>query len=319
MNEKNELHVVLGSGPLGQSVLRELARRGACSRVVNRSGKAPADLPRGIEVLRADLYQPEEVRRAAQGAAVVYQCAQPAYTRWAEDFPRLQSSILEGLVACGASADERPKLVMGDNLYMYGPVEGKIHEGLPAAARTRKGAVRARMAEALLEAHRQGRLRVTLGRGSDFFGPGARSSMAGEPIFGALAKGKTANVLGNPDLPHTYTFIDDFGKALVILGEREAALGQAWHIPNAETVTTRQFVGMAAEAFGVQPKMMAASGLLMRLVGLFMPEVREMIELEYEVVKPYVVDDSKFKQAFGDHSTPLREAIQQTAEWYRKQ
>lgn len=319
MNERMEIHVVLGSGPLGQSVARELIKRGKCVRMVNRSGKVPEGMPATIESIAADLYRPEEVRRVSQGAAVVYQCAQPAYTRWAEDFPRLQNSIVAGLATCGNSADERPKLVAGDNLYMYGPVDGNIHEALPYAAKTRKGSVRARMAEALLEAHRQGKLRVTIGRGSDFFGPGVHGSVAGDTIFGALARGKAANVLGSPDLPHTYTFIDDFGKALVILGEREEALGQPWHVPNAETVTTRQFVGMAAEAFGKQPKMMAASGLVLRALGLFIPEIREMIELEYEVVKPYVVDDSKFKQAFGDTSTPLREAVRQTAEWFQKQ
>jgi nucleoside-diphosphate-sugar epimerase len=318
MSEGSNIHVIFGSGPLGQSVMRALSRGGERVRMVNRSGRAPENTPAGVEITRADLYLPADVRRAAQGAAVVYQCSQPEYTRWAEDFPRLQKSILDGLEACGETASERPRLVMGDNLYMYGPVEGKIHEGLPYAAHTRKGRIRARMAEELLEAHRMGRLRVTIGRGSDFFGPGVLGSLAGETIFGALAKGKAASILGNPDLPHSYTFIDNFGKALVILGEREEALGQAWHVPNAQAVTTRQLVTLAASAFGTQPKMMVANGLVMRLVGLFVPVVREMIELEYEVVKPYVVDDSKFKTAFGDHSTPLNEAVRQTADWFSK-
>jgi nucleoside-diphosphate-sugar epimerase len=307
-----ENHVIFGSGPLGQAVMRELLKRGACVQMVNRSGKAPDGVPSTVEIVVADLYQPESVRKAAQGAAVVYQCAQPEYTQWPEKFPPLMASIIEGLSGSGM------KLVMGDNLYMYGDVDGPIHEGLPYQYKTRKGSTRAKIAEMLMEAHRSGRLCVTIGRGSDFFGPGVTSSFAGETIFGALAKGKAANLMGNIDLPHTFTFIDDFGKALVVLGEHDEALGQAWHVPNSPTVTPRAFVTMAAEAFGVQPKMMVAGSLMMRLIGLFVPEIKEMIELEYEVVKPYIVEDSKYKKAFGDHSTSLKEAIRQTAEWYRR-
>ena len=311
MNKSEATHVILGSGQLGKAIMRELVRRGERVLMVNRSGKAPVGMPEGAAVTGADLYDAAEVRHVTAGAQVVYHTAQPAYREWTEKFPALQDSIIAGM--SGSSA----RLVMGDNLYMYGPVDGPIHEGLPYAAKTRKGSTRARMAEALLEAHRLGRVRAVIGRGSDFFGPGVTSSVVGDTVFSALAKGKSANLLGNPDLPHTYTFIDDFGKALVILGEREEALGQVWHTPNAATVTTRQFVQMAAEALGVQPKLMTAGPLMMRVLGLFIPEIREMIELDYEVLKPYVVDDSKFKRAFGDHSTPLNEAIRQTAAWFR--
>lgn len=314
MNTNFETHVIFGSGPLGQAVMRALLRRGHCVRLVNRSGKAPENLPAGVEILPADLYQPDEVRRAAQGAAIVYHTAQPAYDKWSELFPRLQASIIDGL----SSQSGQTRLVMGDNLYMYGPVDGPISEDRPYAAQTRKGSTRARTAQMLLEAHQQGRLRAVIGRGSDFFGPGVTGSMVGDTVFGALAQGKSANVLGNPDLPHTYTFIDDFGEALVRLGGHEEAYGQAWHVPNAETITTRQFVKLAAEALGVQPRMMVAGPLMARLVGLFVPQVREMIELEYEVTQPYVVDDHKYKHAYGDHSTPLVKAIRQTAAWYRR-
>lgn len=312
MNGDGINQVILGSGQLGQAIARELARRGTPARMVNSRGQTPPGLPQGIQVLAADLYQPDEVRRVTQDAALVYHTVQPPYAQWVEKFPPLHASIIEGLT--GSSA----RLVMGDNLYMYGPVDGLIHEGLPYAATTRKGSVRARMAEALLTAHAQNKIRVTIGRGSDFFGPGVTSSIVGESLFGPLAKGKAANVLGNPDLPHTYTFINDFGKALVILGEHEEAFGQVWHVPNAETINTRQFVTLAAEAFGVQPKMMVAGPLLMRVASLFVPEVREMIELEYEVTKPYVVDDRKFKNAFGDCSTPLKESIALTAAYYKQ-
>lgn len=312
MQTKPEVHVIFGTGPLGQSVMRELVRRGARVRMVNRSGKAPAGAPPTVEFTAADLYQAEQVRQVTRDASIVYQCAQPEYTEWPEKFPPLIESIIGGM------SDGPARLVVGDNLYMYGTVDGPIHEDLPYTNTGRKGPVRARIAEMLLTAHQNGRVRVTIGRGSDFFGPGVTGSVVGETVFGALAKGKAANVMGNIDLLHTYTFINDFGRALVELGQHDEALGQVWHVPNAAPVTTRQFVSVVAAALGTQPRMMVAGRLMMRMLGLFIPEVREMIELEYEVLKPYVVDDSKYKQAFGDHSTPLPEAIRQTAEWYRE-
>jgi nucleoside-diphosphate-sugar epimerase len=311
MQTTTEQHVILGAGPLGQAVMRALVRRGTPVRMVNRSGKLPLNLPAEVELAGADLYQPDEVRRVTREAAVVYHCASPAYAQWTQHFPALQASLLTGL------RGSRARLVVGDNLYMYGPVVGRIHEDLPYAAQTKKGSLRARLAEGLLEAHAQGQVQVTIGRGSDFFGPGVRGSLAGEQVFGALAQDKPAALLGDVDQPHTYTFIDDFGEALVALGARDEALGQAWHVPNAETISTRQFVTLAAEALGVQPRMMVAGALIMRVLGLFTPAVRESIEMAYQVTRPFVVDDSRYKQAFGDHSTPLSAAVRQTAAWFQ--
>src|SRR5262249_20842318 len=167
-----ELHVVFGTGPLGLAVMRELVQGGRRVRMVNRSGKAP--VPAGVQVVQGDTFNPESVREAAAGALVVYQCAQPAYNEWVTRFPRMQSAIIDGLAA-GES-----KLVAPENLYMYGRVFGPITEDLPYNAHTRKGEVRARMAEQVVEAHRTGKLRTTAGRASDFYGPDALLGTPGE-------------------------------------------------------------------------------------------------------------------------------------------
>jgi nucleoside-diphosphate-sugar epimerase len=310
MATDQELHVIFGAGPLGQAVMRELLRRGKPVRMVNRSGKA--QVPQGVEVLAVDAFDPESARRAARRAAVVYQCAQPAYTQWPEKFLPLQANILDAAAANGA------KLVLGDNLYMYGDTQGKmISEYLPYAAQTRKGKTRAQMAETALAAHRAGKVRVTIGRGADFFGPGVLESAMGERVFLPALQGKSASAVGSLDLPHTYTFIDDFGKALVILSERDEALGRAWHVPNAETLTQRQFLALVFEEIGTPPKMSGMGSLMMRIGGLFVPGARETVEMMYEFEKPFLVDDSPYKRTFGDHATPLRQAIRQTVAWYR--
>jgi len=127
--------------------------------------------------------------------------------------------VLEGAAAAGA------KLIAMENLYMYGPTDGRpLTEDLPYAASTRKGVVRARMSEELMEAHKSGRVQVAIGRASDFFGPGALASAAGEQVFGRAVEDKSAQVAGDPDQPHTYTYALDIGRGLAILGEREEAL-----------------------------------------------------------------------------------------------
>ena len=152
------------------------------------------------------------------GADAVFHCAQPEYHEWPEKFPPITSGILEGVSRSEA------KLIFGDNLYMYGSTGGApIREDLPYASTGRKGSTRAKMAQQLLDAHKAGKVKVAIGRGSDFFGPRVIGSAVGDVVFDAAVKGKTINVLGKIDLPHTYTYIKDFGRGLVTLSEHDAA------------------------------------------------------------------------------------------------
>jgi nucleoside-diphosphate-sugar epimerase len=313
MTDNGELHVVFGTGPVGMSVMETLMQTsGRRIRLVNRSGKA--SVPDGIEVLGGDATDEAFAREASEGASVVYFALNPPYDKWPELFPPLQAGVLGGAASAGA------KLVAMENLYMYGPTDGRpLTEDLPYAPNTRKGAVRARMSEQLIEAHRSGRVRVAIGRASDYFGPRVLVSSAGEQVFGRAVRGKSAQVAGDPDQPHTYTYAPDVGRGLIILGEREEALGQAWHLPSPETVTTRRFVEMIFEEVGKPARVQAAPKILLRAMGLFNPGMREIIEMLYEFEEPFVVDHSKFEQAFGEHVTPLSEAIQRTVRWYREQ
>ena len=307
----SDLHVIFGTGPLGRTVMNELVRRGERVRLINRSGRIP-EAPSGVEVITADAYDVSATRRVTQGAAVVYQCAQPGYTRWPDLFPPLQAAILEGAAAAGA------KFIIAENLYMYGEVAGPLHEGLPYQAHTRKGRVRAAMAEAALAAHQAGRVRVAIGRGSDFFGPWVLGAAAGDRVFYPAIAGKAAQFGGRLDVPHTQTYIEDFGRALVILGEREEALGQAWHVPNDRpNLTQREFADLIAQALGKPVKASGMGRFMLRLGGLFIPEAREMVEMMYEFEKPFVVDSSRFERAFGMRATPIAEAVRITLDWYR--
>ena len=307
----SELHVVFGTGPLGRSVMEELVRCGKIVRMVSRSGKL-AEAPQDVELIAADLYDTATVRQLTQGAAVAYQCAQPHYWEWTNKFTPLQAAIIEGLTSSNT------KLVIGENTYMYGQVHGPLHEGLPYDAHTRKGKVRAAMSEAALAAHQAGKVCVALGRGSDFFGPWALDSSHGDRVFYPALAGKAASFAGQLDVPHTVTFIADFGKALVILGERDEALGQAWHVPNDQPqITQREFAQLVFEQVGQLPRVSGVSKLMMTLAGLFIPGARETVEMMYEFEKPFVVDSARFEKAFGMKATPIREAITATVAWYQ--
>lgn len=310
-DRQSELHVIFGTGPLGLATMRALVGRGRRVRMVNRRGRA--DVPAGVEVVRGDAHDDESTRGVCAGAAVVYQCAQPAYTAWVRQFPALQAGVLAGAEATGA------KLVVAENLYLYGPVTGAMTEQLPYAATTRKGRVRATMSEALLAAHRAGRVRVAIGRGSDFYGPGVLESALGERVFFPALAGKAASALGDLDQPHTYTYIDDFGAALATLGERDEALGRAWHVPNAPTITTRETIATIYRQLGLPPKMRGMGRLTLTLGGLAIPAARESIEMLYEFQRPFVVDHGDYARIFGEHATPLEEGLRATIAWYREE
>src|ERR687890_1139403 len=301
----NELHVVFGTGPVGLAVMDELVSKGKRVRMVNRSGRA--NVPEGVEVVGGDAADPTFTREVSAGASVVYFALNPPYDKWPELFPPLQAGVLEGAAGAGA------KLIAMKNLYMYGATDGRpLTEDLPYAPNTRKGAVRAKMSEQLIGAHRSGKVRVAIGRASDAFGPRDRVSAAGEQVFGRAVEGKSAQLAGDPDQPHTYTYVPDIGRGLVVLGEREGALGQVWHLPSPETLTTREFVEMIFEEVGKPARVQAAPKIVLRAMGVFNPGMRELIEMLYEFEEPFVVDHSKFEQAFGEHLTPLSEAIQRT-------
>lgn len=306
-------HVILGTGPVGLATLDALRRRGERVRMVNRSGRA--DVPTDVEVVGGDAADPVFATAVIQGARVVYQVLNPPYSKWSEQFPGLQTSVLGAAQAAGA------RLVTLENVYLYGRPQGRpFTETSPFDARTRKGLVRGRMALDLLEAHRSGRVEVAIGRASDYFGPraGAQSNL-GDRVMPAALSDRTATVLGDPDQPHTYTYVPDIGEGLAVLGEHPDAAGEVWHLPNdPATRTTRQLVEIAYRHAGrSRTRVRGTPTLLLRALGLFNPLLHELVEMQYEFEAPFVVDSRKISEAFGLHATPLDEAIAATLDSYR--
>jgi len=307
---EQDLHVVVGAGPVGRAVISELVGRGLRVRAVARH--EVTELPAGVETLHADITDPGAAARAMAGAAVVYHAASVPYHRWPELLPPLMRGVIVGAREAGA------RLVYADNLYAYGPVDGPLTEDLPAYARGPNGRVRASLAGQLMDADARGSVRAAIGRASDFYGPWGRQSTAGERLFVPAIRGKATQVLGDPDLPHTYTYLGDFARGLVTLGTRDEALGQVWHVPSAETLTTRGFIDLVYTAAGNASKLSVMSPVLLRLLALASPMLKAVREQQYQRDRGWVVDHAKFARAFGAEVTPHADAIASTLAWWRE-
>ncbi|HEY3310700.1 MAG TPA: NAD-dependent epimerase/dehydratase family protein [Anaerolineales bacterium] len=305
----SELHLIYGTGPLGKSVARELVKLGKTVRMVNRSGRAER-IPQGVELVASDAYDAAKNIELVRGAHAVYQCAQPAYSEWAEKFPPLQQAILAAAAQCGA------RLVVAENLYMYGHFTGNLREDSPVSPITKKGRTRAAMAQAVMDAHASGMVKAAIGRASDFFGPDD-FSLTGYAILPTV-QGKKANLMGRTDQPHSFTYIQDFGRLLATLGTRDEALGQIWFAPTNPPITQMDFVRLIETELGKPVKTLVAGPLMMRLLGLFDRNISESVEMLYQWNNPLVIDSSKATRAFGLQPTPMTQAVRETIEWCRQ-
>jgi nucleoside-diphosphate-sugar epimerase len=307
---EDRLHVVFGAGQVGRALIGRLTGLGLAVRVVSRN--RPATPHDGVEWRTADAGDLGAAIDAANGASVIYQCLNAPYTNWPERFPPLQRGVLSAAEHNGAL------LVSLENVYGYGPTGGTpMTEDLPLAAATVKGRTRAAMTQELLTAADAGRARIAIGRASDFFGPGVTETVLGERVFANTLAGKRADLLGNPDLPHTHSYVADVAAGLATLGTDERAVGGVWHLPGPETVTTRQVLELIAAEVGHPVAVRSVPKLVMRALGLLNPMMRGLAEMAYEFEEPFVLDTSKYESTFGAAGTPMATAIAATVTWYR--
>ncbi len=303
-------HLVVGAGSIGSAVVRRLAAAGHQVRVVTRSGSGPV-LP-GVELVAADASDADRLSQLADGAAVVYNCVNPPYHRWATDWPPIAAALLAAAEKSGAV------LVTCSNLYGYGPLDHPMTESDPLAATGTKGRVRARMWQDALAAHQSGRVRVTEARGSDYLGPDAESQL-GERVVPKLLAGKNVQVLGDPDVAHTWTYTEDMAATLVTIGADERAWGRAWHVPSDLTCSQREAITRMAAIAGVAaPKVGVVPGFLLKGLGLVNPVMRELPEVAYQVKKPFVMDSTAAQRELGLVPTPGDDVLRATVASYQR-
>lgn len=308
------LTVIGATGGIGAAIVRAAEQRPELQvRAVNRGGDAPAGAD--TERIAADVETALGAARAVTGTDVVVMAAQPPYHDWGNG--RFET-MLDHVVT--ATADMGARLLFVDNLYALDGTEGPISESSPRTT-NRKGALREALAQRLLAAHEQGRLRVAIGGFSDYFGPGpgADSTMSITMIDPALA-GRRMRAIYELDVPHAFSYLPDAAEMFVTLALHQRAYGRRWVLPHAPAITQREVQRLVADAAGVPARHGRYGPAAMALAALVDRDIREVRQIRDQWEHPWEVDASAFVEAFGEHHvTPMREAIRATVTARRAQ
>jgi nucleoside-diphosphate-sugar epimerase len=303
-------YVVVGAGPVGRHTAEVLRDRGHAVTVVTRSGRTRID---GIESVASDASDPAALSAVAAGAAAVFNCANPTdYTTWEQVWPPLAESLLITAERTGAT------LVTASCLYPYGPTSAPMVEGQPDAATDHKGRLRAGMWAEAKAGHDAGRLRAVEVRGSDYVGAGVGGNGHITRHLEGACRGRTAWVIGRPDLPHSWTDVRDMARTLAAVAERPDSWGRVWHAPTNAPRTQREALTDVLAAGGLDPvRVRAIPPVVLRGLAVVNPLMREIAELSYMWTRPYVLDSSSTEEALGLAPTPWAEVCRRTIEGNR--
>lgn len=308
---QHELHVVTGAGPVGSTVAQQLADAGHRVRVLTRSGNGP-EHPL-IERRRVDASDRAALTAAVDGAAAVFHCIHGSAYRaatWRAELPRAEQVVMDAAGSIGAV------VVFPESLYAYGRVTGPMTERTPRAAASGKPGVRTELLRAR-DRHSTATVSVAA---SDFFGPLVRTAHAGERLFPAVLAGRTIRVIGSVDTPHSWTYVPDLAAAMIRAAGDRTVWNTVLHAPTGPALTQRQFVETVARVAGVAvPTTSVLPVWVLRAVGVFSTDTRELAELGYQFTEPFVLDSTHSQHLLGLAPTPMDEAVAATVAWWRGQ
>lgn len=300
------MQTILGAnGAIARELSLHLPGKTDRIRQVSRN---PRQIHPTDELVRADLLRADEVRQAVEGSEVTYLVAGLKYDHkvWQEEWPKVMRNVIDACKAAGS------KLVFFDNVYAYGFVHGAMTEETPYNPCSRKGEVRARIATDLMDEAKAGNIHAMIVRGADFYGPLVPLSLIHSTVVEPLLKGKKPQWIGNPKAVHTFTYTPDAGRAVAVLGNTPSAYNQVWHaLSSRERITGEAIVRMACESVDRPYGLQRVPKLGVRLLGLFVPVLREFVEMMYQFEEDYFFDSSKFEKAFNLEATPYKEGISQ--------
>ncbi len=304
----SDRQVIVGAGPVGRELAAVLAARGDEVTVVTRSGRQLSGDNAGIVAVAADASDPDRLSELAQGATAVFNCANPVdYTRWTEVWPPLSESLLVAAERSGAT------LVTASSLYGYGPVSAPMVEGQPDLATDTKGRIRAGMWAEAKARHDAGRLHAVEVRASDYLGPGVGQNGHVTRHLPAARQGRTAWVIGRPDLPHTWSDVGDVARTLVAVADRPDSWGQVWHVPSNEPRSQRQALTDVLGAGGLPAvKVRGIPDPVLAGIGLFSPLMREVRALSYMFRRSYEMASEHTARELGLEPTPWVEVCRRT-------
>lgn len=300
------MQTILGSGGvIGTELAKILPKYTDKIRLVSRN---PVRINNTDELYKADLTIKKQVEAAVKGSSIVYLTVGLAYDleTWENNWPKIMRNVIHACQVHNAS------LVFFDNIYMYeGVLLDPITEKLPWNPPSEKGKVRSNIALHLLDAHEKGKIKALIARCADFYGPSIKNvSVLTETAFKPLSKGKTASWIGNPHCKHSYTYTPDAAKATALLGNTPDAFGEVWHLPtSANPYTGKEWIKHISDELGVKPKYRKVNKFMLRLLGLFVPVMKEFVEMSYQNDRDYVFNSDKFEKRFQVKPTPYLEGI----------
>ena len=307
-------HLVVGAGSVGSALANLLAEDGQEVIVVTRSGSGPNH--KNIKRIAADASNVSKLLEIAPQAVAIYNCVNPPYHRWAKEWPPLAESFLKYAEKTGAV------LVTCSNLYGYGPVSVAMNESLPLNAPGKKGKVRAQMWLDAKDLNDAGKIKATEVRGSDYVCAGEQSRV-GSRVLPKILAGKPAQVLGDINQKHTWTYPLDVARLMKIVALDSKAWGKAWHVPSNEAKTQKELVTELASTAGVKnPKLSSVPNFMWYLLALFNPLLKALKETAYQFQRPYILDDSAARKMFNmqptDWNQILKEVVSETKESINK-
>lgn len=310
------MQTILGAGgAIGNELAKALPAYTDKIRLVSRT---PKKINASDELFAADLTKYEEVAKALEGAEVAYLTVGLLYNKkiWQQTWPVVMKNVIN---ACKL---HHTQLVFFDNIYMYDPSHlNPITEDNPINPSSEKGKVRAQIAQMLWNAVAKNDIRALIARSADFYGPSIKKGcMLTETVFNPLSKHSKANWLGNPGYRHSFTYTPDAGKATALLGNTADAYGQVWHLPTAPNpYTGKEWIQLIASELGVDAKYRVANKSLVKMLGIFMPIMRELVEMMYQYEQDYVFNSDKFEKRFSIKPTPYGDGIKEIVKTdYRK-
>ena len=298
------------AGAIGQSIARALAAKGQPYRVVGRS---EASLRKTFgadplaEVVTWNPDSPEAIQAAAAGVDTLIYLVGVNYWQF-ELHPQLMQRTLDAAIAAGVR-----NIVLIGTVYPYGRARTTpVREDHPREPHTFKGRMRKQQEDILLQAHAAGRINATVLRLPDFYGPGVEASLLHRPAVAAV-RGGTADMIGPIDRPHEFVFVPDVGPVVAKLIETPAAFGHVWHLAGAGVTTQRAVVDEMQRQTGRRIPLRVVGKAALRVLGLFNRMMREMVEMNYLLTEPLIMDDSALQRLLGPlRKTSYVEGIRQT-------
>ncbi|WP_319480457.1 NAD-dependent epimerase/dehydratase family protein [uncultured Draconibacterium sp.] len=299
---------ILGAGgAIGVELAKALPKYTDKIRLVSRN---PQKVNEKDELMKADLLNPKEVDKAINGSSVVYVTIgfPYSYKFWKANWAPFMRSVID------ACKRHDAKLVFFDNIYMYDQnhLNGMTEE-TPINPPSKKGEVRAELVKMIMDEVDKGTLTALIARAADFYGPGIKNtSVLTEMVIDPLSKGKPADWMGSVHFKHAFTYTPDAGKATALLGNTDSAFNQVWHMPTAKNAPSgKEWIEQIASAFNTKPKHRVASKFILKMIGIFIPVLREMPEMIYQYDRDYVFNSDKFEKAFNFKPTSYEDGLKE--------